>query len=106
MKRIAVAGILVAVLALFAVPAYAQTSGSVLPTPSEDEGVLPDSPSEDEGVLPDSPDEDEDEAVAADEAPALADTGIDTTTALLVGAGLLAVGGVSLVVARRRGSST
>jgi LPXTG-motif cell wall-anchored protein len=102
-KRIVVAGILVAILALFAVPAYAQSEGSVLPTPSEDEGVLPDSPSEDEGVLPDSPDEDE-AAAAADEA-ALADTGIDTTTALLVGAGLLAVGGVSLVVARRRGSS-
>jgi LPXTG-motif cell wall-anchored protein len=105
-KRIAVAGTLVAVLALFAAPAYAQTEGSVLPTPSEDTGVLPSAPtpSEDTGVLPDSPDEDEDEGnlAQAPRADALADTGFDSTTALVVGGGLLVVGGASLLVARRR----
>lgn len=109
MKRMALVGALVAVLALWAVPALAQ-DGSVLPTPSEDTGVLPSapSPSEDTGVLPETDDDDEDvadddEAVAAADDD-LADTGFDLTTGLLAGAGLLAAGGVALVLARRRGA--
>jgi len=117
-KRIALVGALVAVLGLWALPAVAQ-EGSVLPTPTEGTGVLPDAPvatpdsSEDFFFLPettdddddDVADEDEDEAVAAGgDDDDLANTGLDLTTGLLAGAGLLAVGGTALVLARRRGA--
>ncbi len=112
-KRIALVGALVAVLGLWALPAMAQ-EGSVLPTPTEGTGVLPDAPvatpasSEDTGVLPETTDDDDvdvddDEAVAAADDD-LANTGFDLTTGLLAGAGLLAVGGTALVLARRRGA--
>jgi len=127
-KRIALVGALVAVLALFAGPAGAQ-EGSVLPTPSEGEGVLPSTPTptpeaEGGGVLPDSQEVDDDEGggvlpdsqeVDDDEAgvtvPSRVDTGLGGTaaddrgvTAGLVAAGLLA-GGAALAVARRRAQS-
>jgi LPXTG-motif cell wall-anchored protein len=112
-KRIALVGALVAVLGLWALPAMAQ-EGSVLPTPTEGTGVLPDAPvatpasSEDTGVLPETTDDDDDD-VDDDQAVAAADddlanTGFDLTTGLLAGAGLLAVGGTALVLARRRGA--
>jgi len=115
-KRIALVGALVAVLGLWALPAVAQ-EGSVLPTPTEGTGVLPDAPvatpdsSEDTGVLPETTDDDDDDVADEDEAVAaggddddLANTGLDLTTGLLAGAGLLAVGGTALVLARRRGA--
>lgn len=89
MKRFAVIGALVLLLALVGGPAFAQVGeGSVLP----DQGpaqVLPASASRPA-------------ASVTQPAPALADTGIELSNGMLLATGLFVVGGVALTAGRRR----
>lgn len=93
MKRLALLGVVILALVMLAVPAVADDGGSVLPAPTHEAEPLPAA----------------EEPVAVAErqpaAEALAETGFSVTTGALVAALLIAGGGVSLVLARRRAGS-
>lgn len=93
MKRIAVIGVLILILATFAGPAFAQTDeGSALPPPGSSQ-VLPGSTQ----VLPQAQSQS-----AAQQGGALADTGLGLTNGAVLAIALLAVGASTLAAGRRR----
>lgn len=93
MKRIAVLGALVLVLAMFAGPAFAADRGSVLPGPSSEQ------------VLPRSTAARTTTANTTQSSQVLADTGLGLTNGALLGLGLLGAGGVALALSRRRSTT-
>jgi LPXTG-motif cell wall-anchored protein len=98
MKRIAVLGALLLIMALWAGPAFAQSvpQGSVLPEQQERQ------------TLPSGGGSKTVASVAAQRAsarqPALVDTGIELSTGAALAGGLLVVGGGALALSRRRAS--
>jgi hypothetical protein len=92
MKRIAVIGALVLILAMFAGPAFAAERGSVLPGPGPQQ------------VLPRSSGSSGSTATQYSTQP-LADTGLGLTNGALLGIGLLAAGGTALAISRRRAAA-
>jgi len=89
MKRTAVIGALILMLALFAAPASAQTEGSVLPAPDQAQ-IIPVTPVQSRV------------GQAAVTAEVLADTGLDAEVMGLLGGGLVAIGALALLSGRRR----
>lgn len=88
MRRVAVIGVLVLVLATLAGPAFADGGdGSVLPGPGHEQPL----PAPGRHVTPAQP-------------PALADTGFEVTETAALGLGLLALGGATVLISRRRAS--
>ena len=103
MKRLSTIAAIVVLLLTLAAPAFADSLGSLAPTPE---------PTTEPGGGEEEPTEEPTEVVDTDEPTQsggeegeeeLADTGIDASTLALIAGGLLLAGGLGLFAARRAG---